>query len=67
MGHLRPGKTVQDIAMSKGIVPSGVAEPVKQPVTPTTLPAANAGQPSATPNPATGAPAASTPPANTGQ
>ena len=27
MGHLKPGKTVQDIAASKGVVPEGTGAP----------------------------------------
>jgi DNA-binding beta-propeller fold protein YncE len=43
VGHLRPGKTVADIADTKGIVPLGVAAD-KSPAVPTTLPADVPGQ-----------------------
>lgn len=38
MGHLKPGKTVQDVSASKGMVPSGVSDGKSRP--PTTIPSA---------------------------
>jgi streptogramin lyase len=45
VGHLRPGKTVADIADTKGVVPLGVTGPDKTAGVPTTLPAEAPGTP----------------------
>jgi hypothetical protein len=56
MGHLRPGKTVQDIASSQGLIPAGVDDGKgKSGPTPVVAPSAESGAPSGEPPAAPGA------------